>query len=309
MKKPVKATRKPAAKKTTADSANDCLVYIDGKLYPQDQAKISVFDHGLLYGDGVFEGIRIYHGKIFLCQEHIDRIYEGAHCLCLNIPLSKAEMRAALYETVRANKLQNGYIRLVVTRGAGTLGLNPYRCPKASVIIIAATIQLYPPELYEKGLDIITVAVPRAHPETLNPRVKSLNYLSNIMAKIEAINAGVEEAVMLNHQGLVSECTGDNIFIVKNGAVITPPPTATILVGCTRNTVLELARKARLPAREENLQRYDLYSADECFLTGTAAELIPVVKIDGRPIGSGQPGPVTLRLLKAFHKFTAAYQG
>lgn len=309
MKKSANAARKPAAKKATSNASSGCQVYVDGKLYPQDKAKISVFDHGLLYGDGVFEGIRIYNGRVFLCQEHIDRIYEGAHCLCLNIPLSKDEMRAALYKTIRANKLENGYIRLVVTRGAGTLGLNPFNCPKASVIIIAATIQLYPAELYRKGLDIITVAVPRAHPETLNPRVKSLNYLSNIMAKIEAINAGVEEAVMLNHQGLVSECTGDNIFIVKNGAVITPPPTATILVGCTRNAVLDLAREAGLPAKEENLQRYDLYSADECFLTGTAAELIPVVKIDGRAIGSGKPGPVTKRLLEAFHKFTAAYQG
>ncbi|MBN2713335.1 MAG: branched-chain-amino-acid transaminase, partial [Planctomycetes bacterium] len=272
---------------------NEPLIYIDGQFFPKSDAKISVFDHGLLYGDGVFEGIRAYNGKVFLCKEHIDRLYEGAHCLCIEIPISKEEMEKALYETMAKNNLTDGYIRLVITRGVGDLGLSPRKCAKASVIIIAASITMYPEELYKNGMNIITVAVPRAHPETLNPRVKSLNYLSNILAKIEALNAGVEEAVMLNHQGFVSECTGDNIFIVKDGVLKTPPAYATILVGCTRNKVMELAKESGIAVEEPMMQRYDLYSADECFLTGTAAEVIPVVNIDGRKIGTGKPGPIT----------------
>lgn len=283
------------------------LVYIDGEFVPKSAAKISVFDHGLLYGDGIFEGIRVYCGKVFLMDEHVDRLYEGAHCLMIKIPLSKDEMKAVLVKSVEMNNLTDGYIRLVVTRGFGDLGLNPFKCPTPSVVIIAASITLYPPELYEKGLDIITVAVPRAHPETLNPRVKSLNYLSNILAKIEALNAGVMEAVMLNHRGEVSECTGDNIFVIKNGTLKTPPASATILEGCTRNTVMGIARKTGIEVIEPSMQRYDLYSADECFLTGTAAEVIPVVKIDGRVIGDGKPGPITNDLLAKFRAFIKEY--
>lgn len=280
-------------------------IYIDGTFYPKSEAKISVFDHGLLYGDGVFEGIRAYHGKIFLCKEHLDRLYEGAHYIALTIPVSKAEMEAILYQCLKENHLQDAYIRLVVTRGIGDLGLSPRRCPRPSLICIADSITLYPAEYYEKGLDIITTAVPSKNPEALNPRVKSLNYLNNILAKIEALNAGVEEAVMLNAQGYVSECTGDNIFIVKRGILKTPPPSAGILEGCTRNLVIRLAREAGLPVEEPMLQRYDLYNADECFLTGTAAEVIPVVRIDGRTIGNGTPGPITRTLLEKFRAYIA----
>lgn len=282
-----------------------CRVYIDGAFYDEADAKISVFDHGLLYGDGVFEGIRAYNGKVFLCKEHIDRIFDGAKMICLDIPATKAELEKVLYDALRENNLKDAYIRLVVTRGAGCLGLNPFKCPKASIIVIAATIELYPAALYESGMSIITSAVPAVNAEALNPRVKSLNYLNNILAKMEALNAGVLEAIMLNSQGFVAECTGDNIFMVKNGVLKTPPVSAGILEGCTRNTVMELARGAGVPVEEANLQRYDLYLADECFLTGTAAELISVTKIDGRLIGDGKPGPVTGKLLKLFRQLIA----
>ncbi len=282
-------------------------VYIDGEFYPKSEAKISVFDHGLLYGDGIFEGIRAYNGKIFLCKEHLDRLYQGARFLCLEIPLTPKQMEEAMYRALETNNLTDAYIRLIVTRGAGDLGLSPRKCPKASVIIIAASIQLYPEELYQQGLEIITVATSAVHPEALNPRVKSLNYLNNILAKIEALNAGVEEAVMLNHLGFVAECTGDNIFIVQDEKLLTPPRSAGILEGCTRKIVMNLARDAGMNVNEENLQRFDLYGADECFLTGTAAELIPVIGIDGRKIGSGVPGPRTLDLLTRFRKFIAEY--
>jgi branched-chain amino acid aminotransferase len=282
-------------------------IYIDGKFYPKSEAKISVFDHGLLYGDGVFEGIRAYNGKVFLRQEHIDRLYEGAHFIRLKIPLSKAEMAAALDESLKVNNLENGYIRLVVTRGVGDLGLDPNKCPKATVIIIAASIKLYPEEFYEKGLALITAATPAVPAEALNPRVKSLNYLNNILAKMEALEAGLVEAIMLNHMGYVAECTGDNIFIINGNRLITPPVSAGILLGCTRNKVMELARGAGMEVAEENLQRYDLYCAQECFLTGTAAELIPVVKIDGRVIGTGKAGDKTKELLRLFRKFIAEY--
>lgn len=277
------------------------LIYIDGVFYPKAEAKVSVFDHGFLYGDGVFEGIRAYHGKVFQLEAHIKRLYESAKAIGLVIPMPLEEMSNVVVESCRRNGIANGYIRLVVSRGVGDLGLNPYLCPKASVICIAATIQLYPPALYETGLDIVTVATPRNHPEALNPRIKSLNYLNNIMAKMEAIRAGVQEAIMLNLQGYVAECTGDNIFIVREGKLRTPPATEGALEGITRNAVIELARKKGLEVREERMSRFDIYTADEMFLTGTGAELIPVVKVDGRQIGLGGVGPVFKGLLEDFH--------
>jgi len=277
------------------------LVYIDGTFYPKADAKVSVFDHGFLYGDGVFEGIRAYHGKVFRLEAHIVRLYESAKTIGLTIPVTPEEMSNIVVESCRRNGIANGYIRLVVSRGVGDLGLNPYLCPKASVICIAATIQLYPAALYESGLDIVTVATPRNHPEALNPRIKSLNYLNNIMAKMEAIRAGVQEAIMLNLQGYVAECTGDNIFIFRNGKLVTPPATEGALEGITRNAVIDLARKQGLEVREERMSRFDIYTADEMFLTGTGAELIPVVKVDGRVIGQGGVGPVFKSLLADFH--------
>jgi branched-chain amino acid aminotransferase len=279
-------------------------IYIDGKFLGEKDAKISVFDHGLLYGDGIFEGIRAYNGRVFRLKEHIDRLFCSAKAILLGIPLSHREMMRAVVETCRKNKIRDGYIRLVVTRGVGTLGLNPNRCKNPSVIIIAGKIQLYPPEYYEKGLTIITVPTVRNLHSALNPAIKSLNYLNNVLAKIEANNGGCEEAVMLNAEGFVSECTGDNLFIVKDGQLFTPPLSAGALYGITRQVVMNLARKAGMPVSEPNLTRYDLFVADECFLTGTGAELIPVVKIDGRVIGSGQPGPVTKRLVSEYHVLT-----
>src|ERR1035438_1438185 len=279
-------------------------IFIDGKYFSERDAKVSVFDHGLLYGDGVFEGIRAYHGHVFKLKEHIDRLFYSAKAILLEIPMSHAQLMKATVETCRANKLRDGYIRLVVTRGVGTLGLNPRTCKKPSVIIIADKIQLYPPEYYQRGLDIITVPTVRNLHSALNPAIKSLNYLNNILAKIEANNAGVEEAVMLNSEGFVAECTGDNLFIVKNRALFTPPLSAGALYGITRQTVIELAEEAGLKVSEPNLTRYDLFNADECFLTGTGAELIPVVKIDGRVIGTGKPGPITRRLEEDYHALT-----
>jgi len=280
------------------------LVYIDGEFFPKNEAKVSVFDHGFLYGDGVFEGIRAYHGKVFRLGQHIDRLYESAKAIGLVVPVSPKEMGDIVIESCRRNGIANGYIRLVVSRGVGDLGLNPYLCPKASIICIAATIQLYPVELYEKGLDIVTVATPRNHPEALNPRIKSLNYLNNIMAKMEAIRAGVQEAVMLNLQGFVAECTGDNIFIWRRGKLVTPPSTEGALEGITRNAVIELARAKGIEVAEERMSRFDIYTADEMFLTGTGAELIPVVKVDGRSIGAGGVGPVFKGLLEDFKALT-----
>jgi branched-chain amino acid aminotransferase len=279
-------------------------IFIDGKYYSERDAKVSVFDHGLLYGDGVFEGIRAYHGRVFKLKEHIDRLFYSAKAILLEIPMSHAQLMKATVETCRANKLRDGYIRLVVTRGIGSLGLNPRSCKKPSVIIIADKIQLYPPEYYQRGLDIITVPTTRNLHSALNPAIKSLNYLNNILAKIEANNAGVEEAVMLNAEGFVAECTGDNLFIVKNRALFTPPLSAGALYGITRQTVIELAEEAGLKVSEPNLTRYDLFNADECFLTGTGAELIPVVKIDGRVIGTGKPGPITRRLEEDYRALT-----
>ena len=277
-------------------------VYISGKLIPAEQATVSVFDHGLLYGDGVFEGLRIYGGKVFRLAEHVERLYDSARAIRLEIPLSKEAFAAAVNHTVAANGLQDGYVRAVVTRGSGTLGLDPNRCSNPQVIIIADLITLYPKEFYENGLELITSSVIRNHPAALSPRIKSLNYLNNILAKIEGLKAGCVEALMLNHKGEVAECTGDNIFLVKHGRLTTPPLDAGILEGITRNAVLELARNAGLPVAESPLTKHDVYVADECFLTGSAAEVVPVVKVDDRVIGSGKPGPVTRDLTERFHK-------
>lgn len=281
-------------------------IYIDGRFYDEKNAKVSVFDHGLLYGDGVFEGIRAYNGRVFKLKEHIDRLFDSAKSILLAIPMSHAAVMRATVETCRRNKLRDGYIRLVVTRGVGTLGLNPNRCKRPSVIVIAGKIQLYPPELYARGMDIVTVPTTRNLHNAVNPAIKSLNYLNNILAKIEANIAGVEEAVMLNSEGFVAECTGDNIFIVKRGHLYTPPLSAGALYGITRGTVMDLARDAGIPVSEPNLTRYDLYCADECFLTGTGAEIIPITKIDGRVIGNGKPGPVTRSMVKKYHALTQA---
>ena len=279
-------------------------IYIDGKFYDEKNAKISVFDHGLLYGDGIFEGIRAYNGRVFKLAEHIERLYCSAKAILLTIPMTPAAVSAAVVESCRRNKIRNGYIRLVVTRGVGGLGLNPNKCKRPSVIVIADKIQLYPPAFYARGLDIITVPTTRNLHSALNPAIKSLNYLNNILAKIEANNGGCEEAVMLNSEGFVAECTGDNIFIVKGKQLLTPPLSAGALYGITRGVVMDLARDGGLQVSEPNLTRYDLFNADECFLTGTGAELIPVVKIDGRVIGDGKPGPVTRDLVKRYHAMT-----
>ena len=281
-------------------------VYINGQLFPKDDAKVSVYDHGLLYGDGVFEGIRVYGGKVFLLDEHIERVYESAKAIRLEIPMTPVELSNATEETVKANEITDGYVRLVITRGAGSLGLDIRRTSNPQVIIIADTISLYPKELYENGLQLVTASTIRNHPGALSPRIKSLNYLNNILAKIEAIDAGTLEALMLNHKGEVAECTGDNIFIVKRGVLITPPTSAGILEGVTRNSVIELARKAGITVEETEMTRHDIFVADECFLTGTAAEAIPVVGLDGRTIGNGEPGPITQKLLKLFRDLTEA---
>jgi branched-chain amino acid aminotransferase len=279
-------------------------IFLDGKFCNERDAKVSVFDHGLLYGDGIFEGIRAYNGRVFKLNEHIDRLFCSAKAILLEIPMAHSELMKATVETCRKNKLREGYIRLIVTRGVGTLGLNPRTCKNPSVIIIADKIQLYPPEYYQRGLDIITVPTTRNLHSALNPAIKSLNYLNNILAKIEANNGGCEEAVMLNAEGFVAECTGDNLFIVKNGELFTPPLSAGALYGITRQTVIELAKLAGLKVSEPNLTRYDLFNADECFLTGTGAEIVPVVKIDGRIIGTGKPGKITRKLTEEYHALT-----
>ena len=275
-------------------------IYINGQILPQEDAKISVFDHGLLYGDGVFEGIRAYNGKIFTLEEHLDRLYDSATAISLKIPMTKAELADAIKNTMEANNMKDSYIRLVVTRGVGKLGLDPNKCATPQIIIITDTIELYPKALYEKGLDIVTVTTIRNHFSALDPKIKSLNYLNNILAKIESIQAGAGEALMLNKDGYVAECAGDNIFIYKNKTLLTPPTSAGILVGITRNVVMKLAAEMEIKVKEELITRYDLYIAEECFLTGTAAEIIPVVKIDGRTIGTGKPGKITSNLLKRY---------
>lgn len=277
-------------------------IWLDEKLVDESEAKISVFDHGLLYGDGVFEGLRFYNGRIFRLEEHIRRLFDSARAIILEIPWSPEEVCRFTCETVAANGLDDGYIRLVVTRGRGELGLNPYLCPRPSMFIIASSIQLYPEEHYTKGLSIITCATRRPAPAALMPQVKSLNYLNNIMAKVEAIQAGALEAVMLNEQGYVAECTGDNLFILKNGALITPLISDGALDGITRAVILELAVKLGVPVIERSLTRYDIFTADECFLTGSAAEVIPVIALDRRKIGDGVPGPGTGRFITAFRE-------
>jgi branched-chain amino acid aminotransferase len=279
-------------------------IYLDGRFVEKEEAVVSVFDHGLLYGDGVFEGIRAYGGRVFKLKEHIDRLYESAHTIMLQIPMSRAELSAVVEESLRVNGLRDAYIRLVVTRGVGDLGLDPRKCSKPTIFIIADKIQLYPESLYQNGLEIITVATQRNVPEALNPQIKSLNYLNNILAKIEAINAGYEEALMLSPLGYVAECTGENVFIVKGKQLLTPPPYIGALRGITRQAVVELAEARGYMVKEELLTRHDLFNADELFLTGTAAEIVPVVKLDGRVIGSGKPGAVTQALRTAFHNLT-----
>ena len=275
-------------------------VYVNGQYFPKEEAKVSVFDHGFLYGDGVFEGIRAYGGRVFRLKEHIDRLYNGARGIMLDIPLTKAEMTEVVLETLRKNELRDAYIRLVVSRGTGDLGLDPRKCQKPTVICITDKIVLYPEKLYNEGMEIITAATRRNRPEGVNPQMKSLNYLNNIMAKIEANLAGVPEAMLLNTEDYVAECTGDNIFIVKDGVLITPPPFVGILVGITRNAIIELAEKIGVKVEEKVFTRYEVFTADECFLSGTAAEAIPVVKVDGRTIADGKPGPVTKKITEAF---------
>lgn len=281
-------------------------VYIDGDFYDEGEAKVSVFDHGLLYGDGVFEGIRFYNDGVFRLSQHIDRLYDSASSILLKIGMSREEMCAAVIATIRENELHDGYVRLVVTRGSGGLGLNPYLCEKCSVIIIAANIQLYAAEKYEKGLILATCSTRRPSPAALSPQVKSLNYLNNVMAKVEAINASADEGLMLNDAGLVAECTGDNVFVVKNGQVSTPPVSEGQLDGITRREVMAIAGDLGIPLVEAAMTRYDIYTCDECFLTGTAAEVIPAVQLDGRVLGDGLPGPITQRLISRFREIVAA---
>jgi len=278
-------------------------IYLNGEFVSKKDAKVSVFDHGFLYGDGAFEGIRSYSNLVFKLKEHIDRLYETAHTLMIDISLTKKQMTKAVVDTLKENKIKDGYIRVIVTRGEGDLGLDPKKCQgKSNIIIIADSITLYPKELYSKGMEIITVPTVRNNPDALNPMLKSLNYLNNILAKIEANNSGYCEAIMMDHQGYVAECTGDNIFIVKNKLLSTPNQGR--LKGITRDVVLELASKNKIKTNECLITRHEVYTADECFLTGTAAEIIPVVKVDGRVIGSGNPGPVTKIMLEQFHSVT-----
>jgi len=276
-------------------------IYINGKLVDREKAVVSVYDHGFLYGDGVFEGLRFYNRKIFKLREHLDRLYDSARHIALTIPQSIESLSAHTLACVADSAMTDGYIRLVITRGEGNLGLDPRSCPSPTVIIIADSIKLYPSEMYEQGMEVVTAATIRNHPDALDPRVKSLNYLNNILAKLEANRAGVPEAIMLNHLGQVAECTADNIFIIKHGVLLTPARHCGILDGITRRTVLELAGKLEIPYHEDTLTRYDLFTADEMFLTGTGAEIVPVTKVDARAIGSGKPGPFTARLREAYH--------
>jgi branched-chain amino acid aminotransferase len=277
-------------------------IFLNGELVPRDRAVVSVYDHGLLYGDGVFEGLRFYNHKVFKLREHLDRLEESARHIHLVIPGTPDSLARDVEACVKASGMADGYVRLVVTRGVGNLGLDPRSCPKPQVFIIADAISLYPAEMYEKGMEIVTASTIRNHPNALNPRIKSLNYLNNIMAKLEAIRAGVPEAIMLNHVGEVAECTADNIFVIERGRLRTPPRSAGILAGITRATVIDLARQAGIIVAEETLTRHDVYAACEMFLTGTGAEIIPVTKVDGRPIGTGSPGPVTRRLREKYHE-------
>jgi branched-chain amino acid aminotransferase len=275
-------------------------ININGKMFAKADAKVSVYDHGLLYGDGVFEGIRVYGSKVFRLHEHIERLYESAKHIFLEVPWSREKMIEEVQRTVAVNHKVDGYIRLVITRGAGSLGLDPGKCSDPQIIIIVEDISLYPAKYYDEGLEVVTASFIRNHPNAMSPRVKSLNYLNNILAKVEAVRAGCQEAIMLNHNGEVAECTGDNIFLVKHGLLRTPPSNAGILEGVTRNAVIELAEAAGITVQQVALTRHDVYAADECFLTGTAAEVVPVVKVDGRSIGTGKPGPTTRQLRERF---------
>ncbi|MCP3779562.1 branched-chain-amino-acid transaminase [Paenibacillus sp. MZ03-122A] len=277
-------------------------IYLDGQHVTKENAKVSVYDHGFLYGDGIFEGIRIYNGNVFKCKEHLERLYDSAKSIQLNIPLSPDEMLEAMAETIRLNEMRNGYIRLIVSRGAGNLGLDPLRCAKASVIIIVEQLAIYPEEAYLTGLKTISVSQRRNIPDALNPKIKSLNYLNNILVKIQSNYAGVGEAIMLNSQGYVTEGSADNIFIVKNGVLYTPPCYLGALEGITRNAIIDLCAKLGYPLKEQPFTLHDVYVADEVFFTGTAAEVIAAYEVDGRTIGSGVAGPVTLKLLAEFRK-------
>src|ERR1700731_4187275 len=297
---------KPAVDKRTASkpAAKSSQIYVDGKFYAEADAKVSVFDHGLLYGDGIFEGIRFYNGRVFRLEEHLDRLWDSARSICLEVPISQRAMTEALLETVRQNDLRDGYIRLIVTRGVGNLGLNPEQCKTPSVIIIPAQIALYSEEMYRRGLTVVTVPTRRTNPSALNPAVKSLNYLNNVMARIEANLANPDEALILNDEGNVAECTADNVFIVKRGQIFTPPITAGALRGITRSVVFEIAAETGIKVTKADITGHDVFIADEAFLTGTAAEIIPVVKADGRPIGTGKPGPITARMIARFREMT-----
>ena len=279
-------------------------IYMNGEYVAEEDAKVSVFDHGVLYGDGIFEGIRAYNGRVFKLAEHVDRLFNGAHAIMLEPPVDKEGMKEVVLGTLRENKLRDAYIRLVITRGKGDLGLDPYNCPNPTLFCIAAGIKMYPDELYQNGLEVVTVPTRRNSPEACNPQMKSLNYLNSIMAKLEAKLSGVEEAIMMNNEGYVAEATGDNIFIIHKGKLITPPAFLGILEGITRNSVIELAHEKNIPVAEQLFTRYDIYSADECFLTGSAAEIIPVTKVDGRTIGSGKPGEITTQLIKDYKELT-----
>lgn len=281
-------------------------VFMNGELVPETEAKISVFDHGYLYGDGVFEGIRSYQGRVFKLKEHVKRLYESAHSIMLHMPYTREEMEEAILDTIRANNLEDAYVRVIISRGVGDLGLDPKKCSKSTVIIIANEITLFPEEVYEKGLSVVTVPTRRNIPDAVDPQVKSLNYLNNILVKIEANQAGVMEAVMLNKDGYVTEGSGENIFIYRDGRLLTPPPYVGILQGIKRNTVMELARKEGITVEEMPFTRHQLYVAEECFLTGTAAEVIPVIQIDGRNIGAGVPGEVTRNLITRFREYATS---
>jgi len=289
---------------SSSSAAKGLTIFLDGEFVPEADAKVSVFDHGLLYGDGIFEGIRFYNGRVFKLEEHLERLWDSARSICLEIPMKRGEMTEALLETIRQNDLREGYIRLIVTRGVGNLGLNPVQCKRPSVIIIATTIALYPKEMYESGLTVVTCATRRTNSAALNPAVKSLNYLNNVMARIEANLAGADEALMLNDAGNVAECTADNVFIIKHGQIFTPPIAAGALRGITRSVVFDIAAELGLKIAEADITRHDVFVADECFLTGTAAELIPVIKADGRMIGNGKPGSITLKMISRFRDLT-----
>src|SRR5437867_5914409 len=297
---------KPAVDKRTGlkPAAKFSQIYIDGKFYAEGDAKVSVFDHGLLYGDGIFEGIRFYNGRVFRLEEHLERLWDSARSICLDLPMSRSEMTEALLETIRKNDLRDGYIRLIVTRGVGNLGLNPAQCKRPSVIIIATTVTLYPAEMYHRGLTVVTVATRRTGPGALNPAVKSLNYLNNVMARIEANLAEADEALMLNDQGCIAECTADNIFVIKRGEIFTPPITAGALRGITRSVVIEIAAELGINISETDMSRHHVFIADEWLLIGPGAEVIPVIKADGRVIGTGKPGPISLRMSARFREIT-----